>query len=347
MRSSKAGRRTSARCPATRNGPTARAKACLPKARIASSCCSAASCRRWTPPRGTLLPQLGPEHQLPGRRDVARRDDGVAARHGRHRSGHAEVADVVGRQRRRARDQGTAVSPARRRRQVGELHRRRRRQRQHHRDVDAVGQDAAAPALRVHQPVRSREARVGRRRQHAGDLQVHATTARQLVQTIGTPEQEGADATHFNRPTFIDWLPDGTFFVSDGYTGTRVAKFDKDGKFLMDWGIKGNPPNETRPGYMNNVHGVAVDPTSRRVFVNDRNNHRVQVFDENGKFLYAWQHRRGSVEPASALHRRRPEHLDLRSQHAQAAQVRPARATCSTRGARSACSPARCGACTA
>jgi hypothetical protein len=112
---------------------------------------------------------------------------------------------------------------------------------------------------------------------------------KQLVQTIGTPEMEGADATHFNRPTFIDWLPDGTFFVSDGYTGTRVAKFDKNGKFLMQWGIKGNPPSETRPGYMNNVHGVAVDPISRRVFVNDRNNHRVQVFDENGKFLYDWK----------------------------------------------------------
>jgi hypothetical protein len=112
---------------------------------------------------------------------------------------------------------------------------------------------------------------------------------KQLVQTIGTPEMEGADATHFNRPTFIDWLPDGTFFVSDGYTGTRVAKFDKNGKFLMQWGIKGTPPNETRPGYMNNVHGVAVDPVSRRVFVNDRNNHRVQVFDENGKFLYDWK----------------------------------------------------------
>ena len=64
---------------------------------------------------------------------------------------------------------------------------------------------------------------------------------KQLLQTIGTPEHEGADATHFNRPTYLDWLPDGTFFVSDGYTGTRVAKFDKDGKFLMDWGIKGGP----------------------------------------------------------------------------------------------------------
>jgi hypothetical protein len=112
---------------------------------------------------------------------------------------------------------------------------------------------------------------------------------KQLVQTIGTPEVEGADGTHFNRPTFMDWLPDGTFFVSDGYTGTRVAKFDKDGKFLMDWGIKGNPPNETRPGYMNNVHGIAVDPVSRRVFVNDRNNHRIQVFDENGKYSHEWR----------------------------------------------------------
>lgn len=111
---------------------------------------------------------------------------------------------------------------------------------------------------------------------------------KQLVQTIGTPTVKGADGTHFNRPTFIAWLPDSTMFVSDGYNGTRVAKFDKDGKFLMDWGQKGNPPNETRPGYMNNVHGLAVDPVTRRVFVNDRANHRVQVFDDNGKYLYEW-----------------------------------------------------------
>jgi hypothetical protein len=39
---------------------------------------------------------------------------------------------------------------------------------------------------------------------------------------------------------------------------------------------------------MNNVHGVAVDPQNRRVFVNDRANHRIQVFDDNGKFLYDW-----------------------------------------------------------
>ena len=49
-----------------------------------------------------------------------------------------------------------------------------------------------------------------------------------------------------------------------------------------------NPPNEKRPGYFNNVHGIAVDPQTRQVFVNDRQNHRVQVFDENGKFLREW-----------------------------------------------------------
>ena len=83
---------------------------------------------------------------------------------------------------------------------------------------------------------------------------------KELVQTIGTPTVKGADGTHFNRPTFLAWLPDSTMFVADGYNGTRVAKFDKDGKFLMDWGKKGTPPNDKRPGYMNNVHGIAVDP---------------------------------------------------------------------------------------
>ena len=111
---------------------------------------------------------------------------------------------------------------------------------------------------------------------------------KELVQTIGTPAVKGADGTHFNRPTFLAWLPDSTLYVADGYNGTRVAKFDKNGKFLLDWGQKGTPPNDKRPGYMNNVHGIAVDPQTRRVFVNDRANHRAQVFDENGKYLYEW-----------------------------------------------------------
>ena len=105
--------------------------------------------------------------------------------------------------------------------------------------------------------------------------------------TVGTPMQPGNDATHFNRPTDVAWLPDGTFFVSDGYVNTRVVKFDKNGKFILTWGQKGNEPNETRPSYMNTVHAIVIDK-NRKIYVSDRANSRVQVFDENGKFLDAW-----------------------------------------------------------
>ncbi|HEV8415636.1 MAG TPA: hypothetical protein VGQ49_18750 [Bryobacteraceae bacterium] len=110
---------------------------------------------------------------------------------------------------------------------------------------------------------------------HMGVIYKFTHDGKQLVQTIGTPRVTGADGTHFNRPTFLAWLPDSTMFVADGYNGTRVAKFDKNGKFLMDWGRN-----------MSNVHGIAVDPQTRRVYVNDRGNKRIQVFDENGKYLF-------------------------------------------------------------
>ena len=124
---------------------------------------------------------------------------------------------------------------------------------------------------------------------HTHAIYKFTNDGKQLVQTIGTPNVSGADGTHFNRPTFMAWMPDGSFFVSDGYNGTRVAKFDASGTFLLDFGMKGESGKETRPGYMNNVHGVGVDVKTRRVFVNDRDNHRIQVFDENGKYLYEWK----------------------------------------------------------
>jgi streptogramin lyase len=109
-----------------------------------------------------------------------------------------------------------------------------------------------------------------------------------LVQTIGTRGVAGADDKHFNRPTFLTWLPDSTMFVADGYNGTRVAKFDKDGRFLLTIGEKGTPPNEKRPGYFNVVHGIASDPKTHLIYVSDRGNRRMQVFDENGKFVKQW-----------------------------------------------------------
>ena len=111
---------------------------------------------------------------------------------------------------------------------------------------------------------------------------------KKMVLELGTRDVPGEDDKHFNRPAFLAWLPDSTMFVADGTDGTRVAKFDKNGKFLLTWGKKGEPGKETRPGYFNEVHGIAIDPVTRRVYVNDRANHRIQVFDENGKFLDQW-----------------------------------------------------------
>jgi DNA-binding beta-propeller fold protein YncE len=106
-----------------------------------------------------------------------------------------------------------------------------------------------------------------------------------IALTLGTKGQRGREAGKlFDRPTDIAWLPDGTFFVSDGYGGKRVAKFDKDGKFIKDWGEAPKDPKNPGPNEFNTVHSIAVSD-DRRVFVVDRGHGRIQVFDENGKFL--------------------------------------------------------------
>ena len=110
-----------------------------------------------------------------------------------------------------------------------------------------------------------------------------------LVMTLGTKGKKGRDEGKlFDRPTDIAWLPDGTFFISDGYGGKRVAKFDKDGKFLMDWGEAPKDPNNPGPNEWNTVHSIAIS-NDRKLFVVDRGHHRIQVFDENGKFLDMWK----------------------------------------------------------
>ena len=105
---------------------------------------------------------------------------------------------------------------------------------------------------------------------------------KRLVMELGVNRMPGNDETHFAQPTDIAFLPDGTFFISDGYTNTRVVKFDKTGKFLTQWGTRG-----TGPSQFNLPHCVVVD-AQRRVYVSDRGNSRIQVFDENGKFLDQW-----------------------------------------------------------
>jgi sugar lactone lactonase YvrE len=105
---------------------------------------------------------------------------------------------------------------------------------------------------------------------------------KQLVMTLGEKGVQGVDDKHFGRPTDIAWLPDGTFFISDGYMNSRVVKFDKNGKYLTAWGTKGSDP-----GQFNLPHSIDVD-ANRRVYVADRSNSRIQIFDENGKYIDQW-----------------------------------------------------------
>ena len=106
----------------------------------------------------------------------------------------------------------------------------------------------------------------------------------ELVMTLGELGVEGRGPNTFARPTDIAWLPDGTFFISDGYHGKRVAKFTADGTFVMDWGQEPADADNPGPNEFNTVHSIAISK-DRRIFVADRGHQRFQVFDENGKFL--------------------------------------------------------------
>src|SRR5712692_9757880 len=107
---------------------------------------------------------------------------------------------------------------------------------------------------------------------------------RVLMMIGGVGGSAGTNETKdgFNRPTGIIFAPNGDFFVSDGYVNSRVIKFNKDGEYLTHWGRKG-----TGDGEFNLVHDVALD-SEGRLYVADRNNQRVQIFDQNGKFLGKW-----------------------------------------------------------
>ncbi len=100
---------------------------------------------------------------------------------------------------------------------------------------------------------------------------------------LGEPRVGGWDATHFNEPTDIAIRPDGTFYVSDGYVNSRVALFDRNGKWLLEWGKKGSGE-----GQFSNPHGLVLVSGNTNVLVADRENSRLQLFDRFGKFQRQW-----------------------------------------------------------
>jgi len=86
----------------------------------------------------------------------------------------------------------------------------------------------------------------------------------------------------FNRPTGVALSPSGEVYVSDGYGNARVHKFSPDGRLLLSWGEPG-----TGPGQFRLVHNVWLDG-KQRLWVCDRENNRIQIFDTNGRFLNQW-----------------------------------------------------------
>lgn len=103
-----------------------------------------------------------------------------------------------------------------------------------------------------------------------------------LLMKLGEAKVPGNDSTHFNRPTAVAVSNDGSFYVSDGYGNSRVVKFSSSGQYLFEWGKKGNKESE-----FNIPHGIDLDEKGN-VYVADRENNRIQVFDASGKFLNQW-----------------------------------------------------------
>jgi sugar lactone lactonase YvrE len=105
---------------------------------------------------------------------------------------------------------------------------------------------------------------------------------RQLVKTLGEIDKPGADQGHFGQPQDVAFLPDGSLLVADGLVNARIVKFDKNANFVAEWGSKGDGP-----GQFDRLHGIDAD-RGGRVYVVDRGNRRIQVFDAQGKHLDTW-----------------------------------------------------------
>jgi hypothetical protein len=106
-----------------------------------------------------------------------------------------------------------------------------------------------------------------------------------LLMTLGKAGVAGSGPDEFNAPSAVVVAPNGDIFVADGHggnTNARVVKFAKDGKFIKTWGKMGS-----RPAEFDIPHAIAMD-SQARLFVGDRQNNRIQIFDQDGNFLDQW-----------------------------------------------------------
>ena len=111
----------------------------------------------------------------------------------------------------------------------------------------------------------------------------------EILMTLGTAGVAGSGPDHFNQPCDVITTPEGYIFVSDGHSGQnanvppgatgRIIKFSPEGEYMMEWGQIGTGPGEFRT-----PHALELD-SQGRLFVADRGNHRIQIFDQEGNLL--------------------------------------------------------------
>jgi streptogramin lyase len=122
-----------------------------------------------------------------------------------------------------------------------------------------------------------------------GQLVLKLSAAGDVMMTIGTPGVGGNGPDTFDRPTGVAIAPNGDVFVSDGHwrnrsNSARVVKYSPDGTFVKTWGRTGS-----EPGNFRDPHDLHVGGSRGYVYVADRLNGRIQVFDQEGTFIAAWR----------------------------------------------------------
>jgi sugar lactone lactonase YvrE len=122
-----------------------------------------------------------------------------------------------------------------------------------------------------------------------GEQVIKLSPEGKVLMRLGTAGVSGGGPTHFHDPGDVTTAPNGDIFVADGHgtvapdlppdTITRIIKFTPDGKFLKAWGSLGSKPSQFR-----NPHALVLD-SQGRLLVADRVNGRIQLFDQDGKYL--------------------------------------------------------------
>jgi hypothetical protein len=122
-----------------------------------------------------------------------------------------------------------------------------------------------------------------------GQQVLKISPAGKMLMTIGTPGVRGNGPYAFDQPTGVSIAANGDIFVTDGHSGNqskagRVVKYSPDGKFIKTWGRMGS-----EPGNFRDPHDLYVGGSKGYVYVADRQNSRIQVFDQDGNFIAAWK----------------------------------------------------------